>query len=42
MRTIAFNITGQHISASPISDLVGNTRNYVKAIFTFSEEWDNL
>jgi len=42
MRTISFSITGQHITASPISDLVGNTRNYVKAEFTFSSEWDDL
>ena len=42
MRTISFTIAGQHITGSPISDLVGNTRNYVKAIFTFSEEWADL
>lgn len=42
MRTISFSITEQHITASPISDLVGNTRNYVKAEFTFSSEWDDM
>lgn len=44
MRTIEFTISGQHITSSAISDLVGNTKNYVKASFTFSQssEWDGL
>ena len=40
MRTLAFTVTGQHITGSPISDLIGNTKNYVEATFTLSSEWD--
>lgn len=40
MRTLAFTVTGQHITGSPISDLIGNTKNYVEAAFTLSSEWD--
>ena len=42
MKTIAFIITGQHIQGSPWSDLVGNTKNYVKATFSFDSTWDNM
>ena len=42
MRTLSFIITGQHITGSAISDLVGNTKNYVQASFSFSSEWDDL
>ncbi len=32
MRTISFEVTGQHIECTEaISDLVGNTREYVQA-----------
>lgn len=43
MRTIKFKVTGQHIECTEtISDLVGNTREYVMAQFTLSQEWDGL
>lgn len=43
MRTIKFKVTGQHIECTEtISDLVGNTREYVKALFTLSSEWEGL
>jgi len=42
MRTISFTITGQRITGSAISDLVGNTKNYVEASFSFSSEWDGF
>ena len=42
MRTLTFTISGQHITGSAISDLVGNTRDYVQASFSFSSEWDDL
>lgn len=42
MRTISFTINGQRITGSTISDLVGNTKNYVEASFSFSSEWDGF
>ena len=42
MRTISFTITGQGITGTAISDLVGNTKNYVEASFTFSSEWEGF
>ena len=42
MRTISFTITGQRITGTAISDLVGNTKNYVEASFTFSSEWEGF
>lgn len=42
MRTISFTVTGQTITGSAISDLVGNTKNYVEASFTFSSIWDDM
>ncbi len=43
MRTIKFMVNGQHIECTEtISDLVGNTREYVQAQFTLSSEWDGL
>lgn len=43
MRTISFEVTGQHIECTEaISDLVGNTREYVQAKFSLPTEWDGL
>jgi len=42
MRTISFTINGQRITGSTISNLVGNTKNYVEASFSFSSEWDGF
>lgn len=42
MRTLSFTISGQHIEGTPISDLVGNSKNYVEASFSFSSEWDGM
>lgn len=42
MRTLSFTITGQQIVGSTITDLVGNTKNYVEASFTFDSLWDNI
>ena len=42
MRTISFTITDQQITSTPISDLIGNTKNYVKASFTFNSVWNDM
>lgn len=43
MRTVKFEIKGQQIEClETISDLVGNTKNYLQAEFSFSEEWEGL
>lgn len=44
MRLLMFNVDSQHISRDPTCDfsgLVAGTRNYLRASFSFSEEWDN-
>ena len=43
MKIIKFKVMGQHIECvEPISDLVGNTKEYVEAHFELSEEWNGL
>jgi len=42
MRTLSFTITGQHIEGSPITDLVGNTKKYVEASFSFDSAWNGM
>ena len=42
MRTLSFTITGQHIEGSPITDLVGNTKKYVEASFSFDSAWNGI
>ena len=44
MRILKFNIKSQLIAKDPdcdFSGLVAGTKNYLKAYFTFSSEWDN-
>lgn len=44
MRLLMFNVDSQHITKDPGCDftgLVAGTRNYLKAYFTFSREWDD-
>lgn len=43
MRLLMFNVDSQHITRDPECDftgLVAGTRNYLKACFSFSQEWD--
>ena len=43
MRLLMFNVDSQHITKDPNCDftgLVAGTRNYLKACFSFSQEWD--
>lgn len=43
MRLLMFNVDSQHITKDPDCDfagLVAGTRNYLKAYFSFSQEWD--
>ena len=42
MRTLTLTVTGQHITGYPISDMVGNTKNYLECSFNFSSEWSGL
>lgn len=44
MRTLKFKVEGQIITKDPecdFSNLVPGTTGYLRAEFTFSEEWDN-
>ena len=44
MRLLSFNINAQRIEKDPKCDftcLVAGTRNYLKAYFTFSSEWQD-
>lgn len=44
MRILKFNVKSQLIAKDPdcdFSGLVAGTKNYLKAYFTFSSEWDN-
>ena len=44
MRLLKFNINAQHISKDPdcdFSKIVAGTRNYLRAHFTFSPEWQD-
>lgn len=44
MRLLKFNVKSQLITKDPdcdFSGLVAGTKNYLKAYFTFSSEWDN-
>lgn len=44
MRILKFNINGQRIDTDPecdFSGLVSGTKGYLKAMFTFSNEWHN-
>ena len=44
MRLLKFNVKSQLIMKDPdcdFSGLVAGTKNYLKAYFTFSSEWDN-
>lgn len=44
MRPLRFNIDAQQITKDPecdFSNLVSGSRNYLKAYFTFSKEWDD-
>lgn len=43
MRTLKFGINAQKIAKDPLcdfSDIVAGTKNYLKAQFSFSGEWD--
>lgn len=43
MRTLSFNVKGQIIEKDPncdFSGLVAETEGYIKAKFTFSEDWN--
>ena len=43
MRVLSFNVDGQQIRKNPecdFSGLVAGTRNYLKAHFSFSPDWD--
>lgn len=44
MRLLSFNVDAQHISKDPDCDftkIVAGTRNYLRAHFTFSPEWQD-
>lgn len=44
MRTLAFNVDSQQLTKDPACDfsgLVAGTRNYLRAHFTFSHEWED-
>ena len=44
MRVLMFNVDSQHITKDPTCDftgLVAGTRNYLRAHFSFSQEWDD-
>ena len=43
MRLLMFNVDSQHVTRDPDCDftgLVAGTRKYLKARFSFSQEWD--
>lgn len=44
MRSLMFKVKGQKITKDPecnFEGLVAGTKGYLKAVFTFSEEWDD-